>query len=445
MKYFRTILCSILIVTIILYVADIIFISSIYNSIKARYIDDVEQCLRRADLIEVINRLDSAGFANEKGVIPVYTGLMNEDIGAAQTAEELEAATYSQGYKRMDRQLISVLTKFLHESYKDEIGDPNISVLEQAFRRELNFSGYYPKEVIIIPAQDSTRWVSGLWELEHRVDGELICKAYISPLTGNILNEMKGMIVVTIAITLVFAFAFWYLMYNIKRLRTIEEMKDDFVSNITHELKTPIAIAFSANDALLNYDMSNDPDKKKAYLTIAIKQLKRLGELVEKILSMSMEKRKTMTLKPEHILLPAFIREIVESESMRADKEINFDVSVEDNAVLTADKSHLSNVLNNLIDNAIKYSGDSVNISINITADTISVSDNGIGIPSKSLPYIFEKFYRVPHGNRQDVRGYGIGLYYVKHILEKMNASITVNSKEGVGTTFIIKFNPNEN
>lgn len=237
-----------------------------------------------------------------------------------------------------------------------------------------------------------------------------------------------------------FALAFWYLFRTVSRLRTIEEMKDDFVSNMTHELKTPIAIAYSANDALLNYDTDNDPAKKKKYLMIANKQLKRLGELVENILAMSMERRKTMKLKPEAIHLQTLVEEIAAAQRMRGDKEITIDVEVDGNVSIEADKTHLSNVLNNLIDNAIKYSGDSVAIAITGNDKEISVSDNGIGIPAKSISYIFNKFYRIPHGNRQDVRGYGIGLYYVKNILDKMGWSISIRSKETEGSVFTIKF-----
>ncbi len=97
-------------------------------------------------------------------------------------------------------------------------------------------------------------------------------------------------------------------------------------------------------------------------------------------------------------------------------------------------------MLNNLIDNAIKYSGESVEIVLTGNDKGITIGDNGIGIPAKSLPYIFNKFYRVPHGDRQDVRGYGIGLYYVKSILEKMGWSISVSSKEGEGSVFTINY-----
>ena len=155
---------------------------------------------------------------------------------------------------------------------------------------------------------------------------------------------------------------------------------------------------------------------------------------------MSMERRKTMKLKPEEIQLHELVEEIAVAQRMRGDKEITIKVDVAENIVVEADKTHLANVLNNLIDNAIKYSDDRVEITITGNGEELSVKDNGIGIPSKSIPYLFNKFYRVPQGNRQDVRGYGIGLYYVRSILDKMGWSIVVKSKEGEGSVFTIKF-----
>ncbi|MBO4996334.1 MAG: HAMP domain-containing histidine kinase, partial [Muribaculaceae bacterium] len=269
-------------------------------------------------------------------------------------------------------------------------------------------------------------------------------KAYMTPLTRHILSQMLGVIITVFLLLVAFTLAFWYLLHTVSKMRTIEEMKDDFVSNMTHELKTPIAIAYSANDALLNYDTDNDPQKKVTYLNIANKQLKRLGELVENILAMSMERRKTMKLKSETILLRPFTEEIASAQRMRVEKEIVINVNMDDDVSVEADKTHLGNVLNNLIDNAIKYSGDSVTITVSNDNGTISVKDNGIGIPSKSIPFLFNKFYRVPHGNRQDVRGYGIGLYYVRNILDKMGWDIEVRSKEGEGSVFIIKYDRNE-
>lgn len=130
----------------------------------------------------------------------------------------------------------------------------------------------------------------------------------------------------------------------------------------------------------------------------------------------------------------------------RKEKLVRISVSGPTNIPVTVkvDRTHFANVLNTIIDNAIKYSGDSVDIEIECLKDRIKISDNGIGIPSKSLPYIFDRFYRVPHGNIQDVHGYGIGLYYARQMLDKMGCSIKAESKVGHGTIFTIIFSEDE-
>lgn len=145
-------------------------------------------------------------------------------------------------------------------------------------------------------------------------------------------------------------------------------------------------------------------------------------------------------LDREKIVLRPFIEEIAETQRLRAPKPtvIHVDV-VPPSLEISADPTHLGNVINNLVDNAIKYSRGSVEISIRADRGSISVADNGIGIPAKSLPLIFNKFYRVPTGDRQDVRGYGIGLYYVRGIVEKMGWSISAASTPGKGSAFTIK------
>ena len=352
-------------------------------------------------------------------------------------------------------QMVDAMSRQFH-SLMDQYIDYDMQVMDSVLRNQLSYRFIYPDHVYVevVNRNDSVICPNHESVDKSGLDSFRICinynegiyyKAYLTPLTRHILSQMMGVIVTVFLLIASFAAAFWYLFRTVSELRTIEEMKDDFVSNMTHELKTPISIAYSANDALLNYDAANDTAKQRAYLAIAIKQLKHLGELVENILAVSMERRKALTLRTERIYLPELVGEIASAQQMRADKDISITLDVIEQIDVAADKSHLSNVLNNLIDNAIKYSGESVVIHITISADSIEVTDNGIGIPSKSLPFIFDKFYRVPHGNRQDVRGYGIGLYYVKHILEKMGWSISAKSQEGVGTTFVIKFNGHEN
>ncbi len=439
MKHFRIITISIISALLGLFIADVAFMVSLYYSIKERYLYDVEQCLMRADLIELIDRLNIAGYGDENGVIALWLGLQTSDIGAARTPDELIKVRYSQGYKRMDRQLISVVTKYLHDTYGNE-GEPNIELLEEVFRRELNFSGFFPEDVIILKEGDGLERSESMWRIDNRVDGKLITEAYISPLAGKVLHEMSGVIAVNAAIAIILSFAFWYLLHVISRQRSIEEMKDDFTNNMTHELKTPIAIAYAANDSLLQFPDPNDEARTRKYLTASLEQLSKLTGLVDNILAMSMERRRNLFMAKEKIHLKPFLESIIEQQKIKIHKTCTFSLICNEGAHVLAEPSHLSNIIYNLIDNSLKYSLDDVAIEIRANNNSIAVSDNGIGIAKKYLPEIFNKFYRVPSGNRLNQRGYGIGLFYVKSIVEKHGWDISVSSEVGKGTTFTIKF-----
>ena len=441
MKHFKLILICMCVIVAMLFVANMIFMIQLYNSIKERYINDVEQCLSRADQIEMVDRIIDAGLGGDDDVVWVAIGLQKSDVGSTMNAEELRELDYSQGFRRVDKQIMSMIAQYLHDgSYSERIGDPDVSKMEEAFRRDLNFSGYYPEEVYIVVPGGTLEYSSDLWEIEYRVNGELTYYAYISPLTNNILREMGGVIITSALIALALTFGFWYLLHVIASQRTIEEMKDDFTNNMTHELKTPIAIAYAANDSLLQFPDPQDEERTKKYLTAALDQLSKLSGLVESILAMSMERRKHLTMAKEKIRLRDFLANIIEQQKLKADKPCDIILECQGDATVEADPSHFSNVIGNLIDNSIKYSGESVSIIIKADANGMYVADNGIGIPDKSLPEIWSKFYRVPHGNRSDVRGYGIGLFYVKSIIDKHGWSIGVESKSGKGSKFTIKF-----
>ncbi len=471
MKRFKTISTTFIVVITVIFSCNVYYLISLYNSIRTDVERDVMTALADADIDDLMYR---AGRAQALA----SNVQMQEEVEEKQAPRKAEATTY----RDENGQLISVRTEadgtvieeraMLSEnsSYSNQMVDAmsrqfhavmdkyiplDMAVMDSVLYNQLSNRFIYPDflcvEVVnsndsVICGNPKLNGESGLDSFSFNInpDEGIYYKAYMTPLTRHILSQMFGIVITVFLLMIAFSLAFWYLFRTVSRLRTIEEMKDDFVSNMTHELKTPIAIAYSANDALLNYDTSNDPDKKTKYLTIANKQLKRLGELVENILAMSMERRKTMKLRPEDIQLREITEEIAAAQRMRGDKDITINVNVADNIVVEADKTHLANVLNNLIDNAIKYSDDCVEISISGDNNEVSVRDNGIGIPSKSIPYLFNKFYRVPHGNRQDVRGYGIGLYYVKSILDKMGWGIKVNSVEGKGSVFTIKFSKDE-
>lgn len=307
MKHFKLILTLMRIIVAILFVANVIFMIQLYNSIKERYINDVEQCLSRADQIETVDRIIDAGLVGDDDVVWIQIGLQKSDVGSPMNAEQLREMDYSQRFRRVDKQIMSMIAQHLHDDhYVNRLKKPDIPKMEEAFRRDLNFSGYYLAEVHIVEPGATLEYSSDLWEIIYRINNDIAYYAYISPLTNNIIREMGGVIMTSALIALVLTFGFWYLLHVIARQRTIEEMKDDFTNNMTHELKTPIAIAYAANDSLLQFPDSSDEVRTKKYLTAALEQLSKLSGLVESILAMSMERRKHLTMAKEKINLKTF-------------------------------------------------------------------------------------------------------------------------------------------
>ena len=271
----------------------------------------------------------------------------------------------------------------------------------------------------------------------------------MEPIDMLVLQQMSGILTTSFIILIILAFSFWFLIRTILKQKTLEEMKSDFTNNITHELKTPIAVAYAANDALLNFNQAEEKAQRDKYLRICQEQLQRLSGLVEQILSMSMERRKTFRLRPEELSINEILEPLIEQHKLKAEKpvHISVDISPEDMTVL-ADRTHFSNIISNLLDNAIKYSRDvaEINIRCRKTASgeqqeqtEISVSDHGIGIAIERQKHLFDKFYRVPTGNLHNVKGFGLGLFYVKTMIEKQGGTISVKSEPGKGSAFTIR------
>ena len=293
------------------------------------------------------------------------------------------------------------------------------------------------------PGPDAVSYQYAFSSSEHDV-----YRLTTEPLGGIVLRQMAGILVTSLVILIILGFSFWYLIHTILRQKTLEEMKSDFTNNITHELKTPIAVAYAATDALLNFQQADNPAKRERYLRICQEQLQRLGGLVEQILSMSMERRKTFRLKLEEVRLSDLLPALAEQHKLKADKptDIRLDITPTD-LTAYADRTHLSNILSNLLDNAVKYSAGKADIVVSChfvehdgqKCTEISVLDHGIGIARDRLPHVFDKFYRVPTGNLHEVKGYGLGLFYVKTMVEKHNGTVEVRSEPGRGSEFIVK------
>ena len=341
----------------------------------------------------------------------------------------------------------------LHQGI-DNISKPNSAVLDSILMERLaSYEVNAPHRLLMLSGADTLAVVSTQgytpssrakdFDLSYGEEGEgKIYRLTMEPLTLVILRKMAGVIAASLVLFLILAFSFWFLIHTMLKQKSLEEMKSDFTNNITHELKTPVAVAYAANDALLNFDAGNDPEKRREYLEISQAQLEKLEGMIEQILSMSMESRKTFELRRETIELEPLLQKLSEQHRLSAGKPCDIHIDVEDDLVLDPDSFHLSNILSNLIDNAIKYSGESVRIDITAKATDegveIRVRDNGIGIAPDKQKHIFEKFYRVPTGNIHDVKGYGLGLYYAKTMVEKHGGTIEVSSTPGKGSEFIL-------
>lgn len=244
---------------------------------------------------------------------------------------------------------------------------------------------------------------------------------------------------------LVIILAFIYSIRTILRQKKISEIKNDFINNMTHELKTPISTISLACEALSDPVMQSSSRRVGNYVNMISDENKRLGVLVENVLRSAVLDRSEMEFAREPVDLHEVIRTAKRNISIQISRrDGHLDLRLEaTKPVVIGDKIHLTNVVYNLIDNAIKYSKEAPEIQIKSqntpTGIQIAVSDRGIGIKKDDRTRIFDKLYRVPTGNIHDIKGFGLGLSYVKTVMEKHGGSVSVESVFGKGSTFIIE------
>lgn len=227
---------------------------------------------------------------------------------------------------------------------------------------------------------------------------------------------------------LVIAFAFYYLYQTIKNQKELAEIKADLIANITHEFKTPIATTLSAIEGIARFNPENDADKTKRYLSISKSQMLKLNQMVEKILETATLDSDQFTLKREELNPENVLTTLVQKfQTMSPEKDIQL-ITPALSKPIHADPFHFENVISNLLDNAIKYGGEKITISLDQNGmNKIRISDNGGKLPTDQKKRVFEQFYRVPKGDLHDVKGFGIGLYYVKKIMEKHGGKIELD------------------
>lgn len=261
-----------------------------------------------------------------------------------------------------------------------------------------------------------------------------------------LLKRIIQPILVSVLLLGVTIFSFLLLYRNLKQQQKLARLKNDFISNMTHELKTPIATVSVAIEALRSFDALEDPQRTNEYLDISANEMQRLGLLVDKVLKLSMFENREIALNKEQFDLRDLARSVMVSMKLQFEKQRATTAlrTTGHNFIITADKLHMTSVLYNLLDNALKYSIKEPEILIHIIDHKqyleIRVTDNGIGIEKEYKNRIFEKFFRVPgNGNRHNIKGYGLGLSYVSHIVQRHMGFIEVESEVNKGSTFSVK------
>ena len=363
----------------------------------------------------------------------------------------VESAAYKSIYKAFRMDAIPGLTNATYVKMNlDDFSlffEPNLIELDalQPYYAEVLFHGTGSSRVmmtngdnpslnnpmtIVVPIDDD-----GLYSL--RLSIETPFKVF--------LDRMWGLILSSVVIVLLLSGVLLYLVRTMFRQKTLEEMRRDFTHNITHELKTPISVAMTATDALRNFSADANPERRSRYLEIVEAQLSQLSTMVENILSVSVEGRE-YKYNPTNIYLMDVVNGIVQGAGMNVGKKPVFNIDCPADVRVLADEFHIKNLLATIIDNAVKYAEDPV-IDISVRTDddvTIEVADNGCGIAKEHLSHIFDKFYRVPTCDIHTVRGYGLGLYYAKQVVELHKGTISIKSQVGNGTTVTIKIPRNE-
>ncbi len=237
--------------------------------------------------------------------------------------------------------------------------------------------------------------------------------------------------------------AFLMLYRNMIRQHRLAELKNEFISNVTHELKTPIATVAVAIEALKNFNAMNNPERTKEYLDISSNELNRLSLLVDKVLKLSMYENQELELTFEKFDMKELVDEVADSMRLQLEKQnTKLTITTAGDTSLHADRLNMLSVVYNLMDNALKYSKDHASIDVQLLGVNgqveLTVSDTGIGIAPEYTNKVFEKFFRVPNGNTHNAKGYGLGLSYVSHIVEQHKGKVKVESKQGSGSRFVV-------
>ncbi len=356
--------------------------------------------------------------------------------------------------KRADRQLIRLTqqmsgTDNFNQIFRLQKSTISITELENSYRENLRKAGIaLPFEII---HRDSLPFVpaAGAILTQPAVAGLLVHRFYAAHFGDYQMFLLRRSLPALFFALLLFGItsvAFLLIYRSLRQQQRLTRLKNEFISNITHELKTPITTVGVALEALSDFEALQNPEKTREYLSLSKLELDRLSLLVEKVLRLSMFEEQPPSLKPETIDLAALLRQVVAAMTLQAERAgavITVNIPEDSDFTFQGDRLHLSSVIFNLLDNALKYTEGKPLIVITLEKQPgtilLSVRDNGIGIPADLQARVFDKFFRVPRNNRHDVKGHGLGLNYTAHVVRQHGGTIRVESTEGEGTVFTVE------
>jgi two-component system, OmpR family, phosphate regulon sensor histidine kinase PhoR len=386
-----------------------------------------------------------------------------------QREDEIERKKLELKIAALGKDTFSYTRSSVVEDVSKELQEANVTIYKRInfnslgvlLKQELlaNNITLEPSYRISLARKDSTIYMTA-----SNVKGEFLPEnTYKTPLFGNDIFRDPGMLFVSfpnknsaiisnlsatlassIGLLLVLVFIFSYTLYAILKQKKLSEMKTDFINNMTHEFKTPVATIMIASEALKDPEVTADKARLKRLAGIIYDENVRLGNHIERVLSIARLEKGELKMENTEVDVNDLIVIVLDSMELQLQKRnaiINVHTEAE-HAIVYGDELHLSNVIYNLIDNANKYSSDTPEITIT-TRNTgknliIEIADKGIGMTKEQSKRIFDQFYRVPTGNLHDVKGFGLGLNYVQDIIKKMNGTVKVSSEKDRGTTFEI-------
>jgi len=260
--------------------------------------------------------------------------------------------------------------------------------------------------------------------------------------TSYLISSLQFWFVLSFAL-IVILLVYVYSIYTIIQHKKYSELQRDFINNMTHEFKTPLSSILLASNYLSNQDLIKNDSKLETYTSIIKTQGKKLNNHIEKILNIARNDESALAINPVKIQLLTFLNEIVEPLKLKHENsKIEIDINADE--TIFADEFHFTNVVHNLIDNSIKYSEENPEIKIKSTRNNkelkLVFSDNGIGIAPKNISFIFDKFYRVSNKKSNEVNGFGLGLFYVKKIVQQHHWKISARNNSEKGLTISITF-----